>query len=124
MDTTEQSTTSTKSAVVTVAVTGLVVLAGLVALRVNWGTHVPSTPTGADNPDLVWAFSKMLFTWMIVGVAAYAVYHAGIAAVMADGWRDKLREASKPFGIGAAYCGAVGWFFYGGGFELLFDTGL
>ena len=99
-----------RSAVVSGAVVGLVVVAGLAATQVDWAA-VGSVATSVTLSDLrsLWRLVLYLAAMVMFLVGSYfALYEAGLAFIWEDGWRDKLLEATKAIGGGAAVCaGAV-----------------
>ena len=111
-----------KTSVVSVAVVGVFILVGLAVFQAATNN---TTGTSVEPGSVVLrTFTRLIATWVMIGVGGYAVYAAGIAAVEVDGWRNKLLEASKYLGFGGVYCAAVGWFFYADGFAMLFNSGL
>ena len=112
---------SMKTSVVSVAVVGVFILAGLAVFQGDLDTTGTSVEPGSV---VLRTFTRLIATWVMIGVGGYAVYAAGVAAVEVDGWRNKLLEASKYLGFGGVYCAAVGWLFYADGFAMLFNNSL
>ena len=106
-----------RSAVVSRAVAGLVVLAGLAATQVDWAA-VGSVATSVTLSDLVSLWRLVLYLAALVIFlfgSSLALNETTVAFILEDGWRDKLLEAAKAFGRGAAVCaGAVLMFLLSG----------
>ena len=95
-----------RGAVVSGVVAGLVVLAGLAATQVDW-TAAGSVAASVTLSDLgsLWRFVLYLAALvMFLGGSFFALYDAGLAFIWENGWRDKLLEAAKALGGGAAMC--------------------
>ena len=98
-----------RGAVVSGAVAGLVVLAGLAATQVDWSA-AGSVATSVTLSDLgsLWRLVLYLAALVIFLVGSFlALDGAALAFIWEDGWRDRLLEAAKAFGGGAAVCAAA-----------------
>ena len=99
-----------RGAVVSGAVAGLVVLAGLAATQVDWAAagSIATSVTLADLGSL-WRLVLYLTALVMLLFGSFlALHETAVAFIWEDGWRDKLLEAAKAFGGGAVVCaGAV-----------------